>query len=231
MRVYFVQLKWIEIIELVWDNRQHRKTKDEVLRNIYRVKIHHEESKNMILQHGRPKDVNNRLEKEIRTYDLLDALGIKYERADHKAAKTMEDCKLVDEMLAPAVICKNLFLSNAQKTKFYLLMIREDKKFRTKDISKQINSSRLSFAPESYMNEYLDITPGAVSVLGLMNDKDCKVQLLVDKDIFEAEYFGCHPCVNTSSLKVKTMDIFDSFLKAVKHRYIVVNVMDDADCN
>ena len=171
---------------------------------------------------GRPATNDGRLEKEIRTYDLLDSLGIEYERVDHEEANTMEACLAIDEVLAPAVICKNLFLCNAQKTKFYLLMIREDKKFLTKDISKQINSARLSFGPAEYMEQFLDITPGSVSVLGLMNDKENNVTLLVDEDVLKAEYFGCHPCINTSSLRLKIADVFGPFLKAVNHEYTVV---------
>lgn len=173
---------------------------------------------------GRPATTEGRLEKEIRTYDLLDYLGIEYERVDHKEANTMEACLAIDEVLAPAVICKNLFLCNAQKTKFYLLMIREDKKFLTKDISKQINSARLSFAPAEYMEKFLDITPGSVSVLGLMNDKENNVTLLVDEDVLKAEYFGCHPCINTSSLRLKIADVFGPFLQAVHHEYTVVKL-------
>ena len=173
---------------------------------------------------GRPQNKDGRLEKEIRTYDLLDELGIEYERVDHEEANTMEACAEIDKVLAPAVICKNLFLCNTQKTKFYLLMIREDKKFVTKDISKQINSARLSFAPAEFMEEFLDITPGSVSVLGLMNDKEKRVQLLVDEDVLKGEYFGCHPCINTSSLKLKVDDVFEKFLKAVEHEYMVVKL-------
>ena len=145
---------------------------------------------------------------------------------NHDPTDTMEACKEIDKILAPAVICKNLFLCNAQQIKFYLLMIREDKKFKTKDISKQIQSSRLSFAPSEKMQEYLDITPGSVSIMGLMNDKDIKVQLLVDEDILNSEYFGCHPCVNTTSLRVKTKDVFEKFMQAVNHDYIVVQVSE-----
>ena len=176
------------------------------------------------LENGRPENNDNRLEKEIRTYDLLDSLGIAYERVDHDEANTMEACVEIDKVLAPAVICKNLFLCNTQKTKFYLLMIREDKKFKTKDISKQINSARLSFAPVEYMEKFLDITPGSVSVLGLMNDKENQVQLLVDEDVLKGEYFGCHPCINTSSLKLKISDVFEKFLEAIHHEYIVVQL-------
>lgn len=180
------------------------------------------------LVQGRPEDTGNRLEKEIRTYNLLDRLGIAYERVDHEAADTMEACAEIDKILAPAVICKNLFLCNSQKTKFYLLMIREDKKFKTKEISHQIGSARLSFAPAEFMEEYLDITPGSVSVLGLMNDKEGQVTLLVDEDVLKSEYFGCHPCINTSSLRLRTEDVFGKFLTEVKHQdYKVVTLVGE----
>jgi Ala-tRNA(Pro) deacylase len=176
------------------------------------------------LKPGRPESAVGREEKEMRVYDLLDSLNITYERVDHEAAETMEACARIDKVLEPAVICKNLFLCNAQKTKFYLLMIRDNKKFKTKEISHQINSARLSFGPAEFMEEYLNITPGSVSVMGLMNDTENHVTLLVDEDVLNAEYFGCHPCVNTSSLRLRIDDVFGKFLKAVHHDYTVVHL-------
>ncbi|MGN0515329.1 MAG: prolyl-tRNA synthetase associated domain-containing protein [Lachnospiraceae bacterium] len=175
------------------------------------------------LVHGRPVDLTGRLEKEIRTYDLLDRLGIEYERVDHKPLDTMEDCIEVDKII-DAFICKNLFLTNAQKTKFYLLMMPGDKKFHTKDLSSQINSARLSFAGEEYMEKYLDITPGSVSVMGLMNDKENCVELLMDDEVLKGEYLGCHPCINTSSIRLKMSDLTDVFLKEVKHEPVIVHL-------
>ena len=150
----------------------------------------------MKLENGRPENTNDRLEKEIRVYDLLDSLGVEYQRIDHEAAMTMAVCEDIDRVLE-ATICKNLFLCNRQETDFYLLMIRGDKKFKTKDISAQIHSARLSFAKEEYMEKFLDITPGSVSVMGLMNDKENQVKLLMDEDVLKGEYIGCHPCINT----------------------------------
>lgn len=175
------------------------------------------------LQKGRPQDVSGRLEKEIRTYDLLDKLGIFYERVDHEALMTMEACAKVDEVL-DSFICKNLFLTNSQKTKFYLLMMPGDKKFHTKDLSAQINSARLSFAGEEYMEKFLDITPGSVSVMGLMNDKDNNVQLLMDEEVLAGEYLGCHPCINTSSVRLKVSDLVNIFLKEINHEPLIVNL-------
>lgn len=165
---------------------------------------------------GRPQNTEGRLEKEIRVYDLLDSLGIEYERIDHEPAMTIEACEEIDQALG-AVICKNLFLCNRQETDFYLLMIPGDKKFKTKDISAQIGSSRLSFGKPEYMEQFLDITPGSVSIMGLMNDKENKVQLLIDEEVLEGEYIGCHPCINTSSLRIRTEDMVKKIIPELKH--------------
>ena len=170
----------------------------------------------MELVKGRPATNEGRLEKEIRCYDLLDKLGVEYQRIDHEAAMTMEACVEIDKVL-DATICKNLLLCNRQNTAFYLLMIPGDKQFKTSVLSKEIGSSRLSFAKPEYMEEYLDITPGSVSVLGLMNDHDHHVELLVDQDVLKGEYFGCHPCINTSSLRIKTADLMEKIIPAMDH--------------
>lgn len=177
----------------------------------------------MELQKGRPSDETGRLEKEIRTYDLLDHLDIAYERVDHEPAMTMEVCQAIDEVLQ-ATICKNLFLCNRQETAFYLLMMPDDKPFRTKDLSAQIGSARLSFAKPEYMEQFLDITPGSVSVMGLMNDKEKRVQLLIDEDVLNSEYVGCHPCINTSSIRLLTKDLVDEVIPAMEHAYIKVKL-------
>ena len=177
----------------------------------------------MNLEKGRPADCAGRLEKEIRCYDMLDKLGVEYSRVDHYEANTIEVCAQIDAVLG-ATICKNLFLCNRQKTDFYLLMIPGDKVFKTKDLSAQIGSSRLSFASGEYMQQYLDITPGSLSVLGLMNDTENKVQLLIDSELLEAETFGCHPCINTSSLRLKTQDLLNTLLPAMHHEYRAVTL-------
>jgi len=177
----------------------------------------------MELQNGRPDNLIGRLEREIRTYDLLDELGISYQRTDHEATDTMEECNAIDAILG-VVICKNLFLCNKRETDFYLLMMPGDKPFRTKDVSHQIGSSRLSFASPENMYKHLGLEPGSVSIMGLMNDTDNRVQLLIDEDVLKDEYLGCHPCVNTSSLKIRTSDIIDRFLPAVNHNYITVHL-------
>jgi len=175
----------------------------------------------MELVNGRPGD--DRLAKELRVYDFLDGLNIDYQRVDHPAAMTMEDCAAIDKVL-DAVTCKNLLLCNRQKTAFYLLLIPGDKVFKTKDLSAQIGSSRLSFAAGEDMEELLDITPGSLSVLGLINDKENRVQLLIDSDVLQGEYIGFHPCINTTTLRLKMSDLTDVIIPAMGHPPIPVTL-------
>ena len=163
------------------------------------------------------------LPQEAAAFDLLESLGIAYDRVTSDPADNMEKCAAVSAVLGMP-ICKNLFLCNAQKTRFYLLMMPGNKKFKTKNLSKQINSARLSFAGDEYMEQFLDITPGSVSILGLANDKENQVQLLIDSDVLKDPFLGCHPCINTSSLKIKTADLTEKFLPAVHHSYITVDL-------
>jgi len=177
----------------------------------------------MLVNKGRPKSCDGREAKEIRTYDFLDSLGIEYYRVDHDRADTMEQCEAIDVALQ-TVVCKNLFLCNRQHTAFYLLMMPGDKPFKTKELSSQINTSRLSFAEPEYLLKYLDIIPGSVSIMGLINDRDCDVQLLIDRDVIKPDHIGCHPCVNTSSLTLRTEDVLEKYLPAVKHTPIFVEL-------
>ena len=177
----------------------------------------------MILQHSRPENTADRLPKEVRVYELLDQLNISYDRIDHEEANTMEICQALEATLG-AEICKNLLLCNRQCTDFYMLLMPGNKPFKTKDLSKQIGSSRLSFASGEYMEQFLDITPGSVSVLGLMNDTDNRVKLLIDEDVLKDEFFGCHPCINTSSLKIRISDLLEKILPAVHHEPTVVTL-------
>ena len=177
----------------------------------------------MLVNKGRPRNEEGRQKREIRTYDFLDSLGIEYYRIDHEHLDTMEQCEAVDIALE-TVLCKNLFLCNRQHTAFYLLMMPGAKHFKTKELSSQINTSRLSFAEPEYLLEYLDIIPGSVSIMGLINDKENKVQLLIDKDVIVPDHIGCHPCANTSSLKIRTEDVLNVYLPATNHTPIFVDL-------
>ena len=177
----------------------------------------------MELLTGRPENTNDRLPKEIRVYDLLDKLNIEYHRVDHEAAMTMEACAEIDRVLH-ATTCKNLLLCNRQKTNFYLLLMPGDKVFQTKELSAQLGVSRLSFADREAMEEYLNITPGSLSIMGLMNDSDFHVRLVIDAPVLNGEYVGFHPCINTSTLRVRTKDLTEIIIPAMEHTPTIVNL-------
>ena len=179
----------------------------------------------MELYKGRPEDTGGRLEREIRTYDFLDKLGMTYWCTDHadQPAGNMEACNEIDSVLG-VLICKNLFLCNRQRTSFYLLLMPGDKPFKTKELSAQINSSRLSFGSAEEMEALLSVSPGSVSVMGLMNDPEHRVRLLIDEDVLKEEHFGCHPCINTSSLKMYTKELIEKFLPATGHEPTIVRL-------
>ena len=180
----------------------------------------------ILVEPGRPANLTARLQKEQACYTLLDRLHLPYLRADHTPRETIEQCAEVEQALG-APICKNLFLCNRQQTAFYLLLLAGEKPFRTKDLSKQIGSARLSFAGAEPMQALLDLTPGSVSVMGLMNDRENRVQLLIDHSVQEKEDFCCHPCINTSTPKLKTADLLGVFLPAVNHMPIYVELPED----
>ena len=164
-------------------------------------------------------------EAETAVYRLLTDLGIPFFRIDHPPVATMEDCQAIDRALG-GEICKNLFLCNQQKTVFYLLMIQETKSFKTKDISKQLGVSRLSFGTPEDMQRLLHISPGAVSPMGLLFESARDVRLIMDRALLSASQLGCHPCVNTASIRLSMRDFLDIYLPAVHH---VPNFVDVAD--
>lgn len=175
--------------------------------------------KDKTIYSGRPSD--KRIPKEEKAYDLLEKCGVEFDRIDHETANTIEDCLEIDELFGMD-ICKNLFLRNSSKSQYYLLLMPGKKKFRTAEVSKQIGSSRLSFASNEDMEKMLDLTPGSVTVLGLMNDTECKVKLLIDSDVLAEPDFGCHPMINTSSIRFKTADLVDKILPKLGHGFLEV---------
>lgn len=178
------------------------------------------------LKNGRPEDFESRAEVEKSVYDFLDSLSVEYQRLDHQPAFTMEICAEIDKSLG-ALICKNLFLTNRQKTDFYLLMMPADKVFKTKELSKALGVARLSFGEPYKMQELLGVTPGSASVMGLINDNEQKVRLVIDEDVLKNEFVGCHPCINTSSLRLKTDDLINKILPELNRTYTAVTLFGE----
>ena len=177
----------------------------------------------VILEKGVPANAAERDGRERRCYELLDRLGVPYRRADHEPANTMELCREIETTLG-CPICKNLLLTNRQQTDFYLLLMEGDKVFKTKYLSKALGCSRLSFATDEHMEQLVDITPGSLSVLGLMNDPERRVRLVVDRPVLEQPEIGFHPCLNTSTLAVSMTDFREKLLPALGHEMTVVEL-------
>ena len=175
----------------------------------------------MEVYNGAPAE--SRSDVENRVYAALAQLEIPFTRVDHEPAFTMEDCAAISEAL-DVHICKNLLLTPRNRSAFYLLCLPAEKPFSTKDFSKLIGSSRLSFASEEDLVALLGCHAGSASVLGLMNDTEHRVTLAIDRAVAEDEWFGCHPCKNTSSLRLKTRDVLEKFLPATGHEAVIVDL-------
>ena len=175
------------------------------------------------LGQGAPEQLAERAPKERRCYEFLDRLGVSCRRADHEPAATMELCREIETVLG-CPICKNLLLTNRQQTDFYLLLMEGDKVFKTKFLSKALGCARLSFATDEQMLELVDIIPGSLSVLGLLNDPEKRVRLVIDKPVLEQPEIGFHPCLNTSTLAVSMTDFREKILPALGHEATVVEL-------
>lgn len=172
---------------------------------------------------GSPDNIEDLAEPLYKCYSFLNGLHIPFERVEHEPAMTIDACHEVDAKLGTAM-CKNLFLCNRQETAFYLLLMPGMKQFKTKDLTKQIGSARLSFANENHLKELLGLTPGSVTVLGLINDRNNRVRLLIDEELLKEPKLGCHPCLNTASLAIDMKDLLEIVLPAMGHDYTVVSL-------
>ena len=175
---------------------------------------------------GRPAE--SREPKEMACYDLLEALHIPFTRVDHEPAMTIDQCHEAEAALG-VKICKNLFLCNRQKTKFYLLLLRGDKVFHTKHLSACLGCSRLSFASGRDMERVLGVSPGSATALALLNDPEKEVTLVIDKTVVEEPQFACHPCFNTSTVAFQTEDLLTKILPHLDRTAAIVDLPEDED--
>ena len=172
---------------------------------------------------GRPENTDGRFEREIRTYDFLDENNIIYDRVDHEPAMSDDVYAEMDASLV-STACKNLFLVNRQETEFHLLMMPRKKDFRTKYLKSALGLAHLSFAKEEQMEKYLGVKPGSVSIMCLLNDPECKVDLIIDNDVLKGETVRFHPCINTSSIRVSTEDFKNIIIPELKHEPTYIDI-------
>lgn len=163
------------------------------------------------------------MEIKDKVIEILKENNIDFEVFNHEAFVSMDQYEVIEGKIG-CKIPKNLFLCNRQETVFYLLIMPGDKIFKTKDISAQINSSRLSFGNKDYLNKLLSCYKGSTSVLGLLFDKENRVNLLIDEDILKEEYLGFHPCDNNFTIKIKKEDLISKIIPLTKHDYKIVNL-------
>ena len=163
-----------------------------------------------------------------RVYAFLNERGISYRKMDHEAVHTIEDCAAIDAELH-SVTAKNYFLATKHRDRFYLCLVRPNARFKSVDISRQIASTRLSFAEEEHLARLLHVFPGAVSPMGLIFDEGKEVALLVDSGLRDVESIAFHPCDNTATLAMSGRDFFGAFLPAVGHDPRYVEIHDFAE--
>ncbi|HEY9259747.1 prolyl-tRNA synthetase associated domain-containing protein [Chitinophaga sp.] len=149
-------------------------------------------------------------------YELFKEKGVAYERVDCDPAITMEDCIRIDDRLNMKTV-KTLFLCNRQQTNFYLVITTAGKPFITKDFSAALGVSRVSFASVDLLQSILGTPVGAATVLGLLSDKEMKVQLVVDNDVLAEEWYGCSDGTTTSYLKLSTDWVINEFIPSTRH--------------
>lgn len=156
----------------------------------------------------------------------LKKLNVNYEIKEHDALISMDTYELIQKDMG-VTIPKNLFLNTQNHQNFYLLIMPGDKKFKTKELSSQINSSRLSFGSDEKLEEFLKCYKGSTSALGLLFDKENKVKLLIDEDLLNKEYLGFHPCNNSFTVKIKTSDLIEKYLPNINHDFIKVKLLGE----
>ncbi len=150
-------------------------------------------------------------------YDVLNELNITYEEVNHNPVYTARESQKI-KMDISGIGCKNLFLTD--KKNYYLYLIEDTKMADLKELKKQINSSHLSFASPEKLKEILNLEPGSVTPLGLINDKKCIVTVVIDKDLKDKKVL-CHPNTNTKTLSISFNDLI-RFIEYTEHKYLIV---------
>lgn len=139
-------------------------------------------------------------------YELLNSKNIKYEIQEHEAIYNMEELSKID-LLYPESDAKNIFVRDDKKSNYYLITIKGSKKVDLKNFKDKYNTRRLSFSSSEDLLNILNLTPGSVTPIGLLNDKDLKVKFYIDKELIDMNMIGVHPNDNTATIWLKTSDL------------------------
>ncbi len=144
----------------------------------------------------------------------LKELGIQYELIEHKAVFNMEEMDaLGKDFFKGVAICKNLFVRDQKGKRHFLVTMKEEKQANLAEIAKSCLAMKLSFASEERLKKYLNLTPGAVTPLAIINDEQKAVEVILDKDLFKEDKIGVHPGVNTATVIISPVDL-EKYIKA-----------------
>ncbi len=150
--------------------------------------------------------------------NVLDQLGIKYDLMEHKAVFTVDEAKTIDNQLS-GVGCKNLFMKDKKKN-YYLVTMQEDKRVDMKALGKLLGTSNFRFCDEDVLMDLLGLTRGSCTPLGIINDTENKVTLVLDKEFEGEEKLLFHPNRNTATVCVSWDDLV-RFIESENHKYVI----------
>lgn len=178
------------------------------------------------IDHEAPESFENETQRLI--YEAIGKLGIEFDRVKNDFIVSMEDCEEVNKVLGARIV-KNLFLCNRQETEFYLYVTRDDKRFKTKIFSKALGVSRLSFAPEEALTEYLGVKIGAANPFSLVYDRDCRVHLVIDEELMDYDSIACNDATNTAHISMSRADLMDKYLPYTGHEPVILHVDEEVE--
>src|SRR3989344_166488 len=154
------------------------------------------------------------MKEKIKNY--LKEHKIEYIVHEHQAVFTVEESKKIKTKIQGG-ICKNLFLKERKERKYYLVVLPGEKRLNIKELRDKIQAKDLTFASSEELKEILNLTPGSVSILGLINDKEHEAELIIDKEINEAKKLNFHPNINTESIELNKEN-FHKLLKTFNNK-------------
>ena len=150
-------------------------------------------------------------------FEILNNLNIKYQLLEHKAVYTVEEAKNIENMIE-GLGCKNLFLKDKHHN-YYLYVLEEDQKANLKELASFLNTQKLTFASSEELKEILNLEPGSVTPLSIINDKDNKCTVILDKDI-ENKKILLHPNTNTKTISMEYTDLI-KIINYTNHKYLI----------
>lgn len=155
--------------------------------------------------------------------DKLKELNIEYKEVEHEPVFTIEDMDALGDVFEGAKICKNLFVRDQKGKRHFLIVVPEEKRVPLVDLATKIGSTKLSFASEERLMKYLNLKPGAVTPLAVVNDENSAVEVFFDEELKKEKVLGVHPCVNTSTILISQENL-EKYVKANNNKLKYIKI-------